>query len=165
MTFSVDFIAWLKEGGAFDMYLVFSGEIIFHLCGIADRQCACLGCWQLPFQCGRPVVCQLWTYFVLIWRESLWSTFVYSSSRRRHYIWVTLFLFMYLPKSFNRTWGPIPWPQFWRPDIWFVFWGFVQYYVNKSQKPLFLYKLQWQHSHADSNNVYVKLKYHLAFIV
>ena len=44
VTFSVDFIAWLKEGEAFDVYLVLSGEIMFHLCGIADKQCACLGC-------------------------------------------------------------------------------------------------------------------------
>jgi len=58
------------------MYLVFSGEIVFHLCGISDKQCACLGCWELPFQCGRRVVCQLWTYLMLIWRECLWSNFI-----------------------------------------------------------------------------------------
>lgn len=137
VTFSVYFIAWLKWG-------------IWHV--------PCLQWWDHvpPVWNCRQTVCMSRLHRIAI---SVWKTCgvptvnLFRADLKGEFV-IHFYLFV-LPTgegttfesccsylctclNFNRTWGPIPWPQFWRLDIWFVFWGFVKYNVNKSQKSLFL---------------------------
>jgi hypothetical protein len=95
----ISLLDWRSSKEAFDMYLVFSGEIMFHPCGIADS----VHVWAAE-NCHFSVE-DLWyanCELILYWFEGRVCDpvlFVYSSSRRRHYIWVTSFLVVYLPKS------------------------------------------------------------------